>query len=74
VHGLSWTGFHAFKWRALLALLPLCLGFSYVVCCLRNNTPGMLMHTLQKAGFFLVVVPVSLYGSRYTWAIQRKTD
>lgn len=62
VHGLLWTGFHAYKWWDLLALLPLCLGLSYVVCRLRNNTPGLVMHTLQKADFFLVVVPLSLYG------------
>lgn len=62
VHGLMWTGFHAYKWWDLLALLPLCLGLSYVVCRLRNNTPGLVMHTLQKADFFLVVVPLFLYG------------
>jgi membrane protease YdiL (CAAX protease family) len=62
VHGLMWTGFHAFKWWDLLSLLPLCLGLSYMVCRLRNNTPGLVMHTLQKAGFFLVVVPLFLYG------------
>jgi membrane protease YdiL (CAAX protease family) len=63
VHGLLWTGFHAFRWWDLLSLLPLCLGLSYVVCRLRNNTPGLVMHTLQKADFFLVVVPLFLYGS-----------
>ena len=62
VHGLLWTGFHAFKWWDLLGLLPLCLGLSYVVCRLRSNTPGLVMHTLQKADFFLVVVPLFLYG------------
>jgi membrane protease YdiL (CAAX protease family) len=62
VHGLLWTGFHAFRWWDLLALLPLCLGLSYVVCRLRYNTPGLVMHTLQKADFFLVAVPLFLYG------------
>jgi membrane protease YdiL (CAAX protease family) len=62
VHGLMWTGFHAYKWWDLLSLLPLCLGLSYVVCRLRNNTPGLVMHTLQKADFFLMVVPLFLVG------------
>jgi membrane protease YdiL (CAAX protease family) len=64
VHGLMWTGFHAYKWWDLLSLLPLCLGLSYVVCRLRNNTPGLIMHTLQKADFFIVVVPLFLFGGQ----------
>jgi membrane protease YdiL (CAAX protease family) len=63
VHGLLWTGFHAYKWWDLLSLLPLCLGLSYVVRRLQNNTPGLVMHTLQKADFFLVVVPLFLGSS-----------
>jgi membrane protease YdiL (CAAX protease family) len=62
IHGLLWTGFHVFKWWDLLSLLPLCLGLSYVVCRLKNNTPGLVMHTLHKADFFLVVVPLFMYG------------
>ena len=62
VHSLMWTAFHAFKWWDLISLLPLCLGLSYVVYRLRNNTPGIVMHGLQKAAFFLAVVPLFLYG------------
>jgi len=63
VHGLMWTGFHAFKWWDLVSLLPLCLGLSYVTHRLRNNSTGFVIHTLQKADFFLVVVPLILIGS-----------
>lgn len=52
IHGLLWTGFHASKWWDLISLLPLCLGLSYLVSRLENNTPGPAMHTLQKADFF----------------------
>lgn len=62
VHGLLWIGFHAFKWWDLISLLPLCLGLSYLVSRLKNNTPGLVMHALQKADFFFVVVPLFLPG------------
>jgi hypothetical protein len=37
---------------------------SYVVSRLKNNTPGLVMHILQKADLFLVAVPLFLYGSQ----------
>ena len=48
----------------MLCLLPLCLGLSHVVCRLRNNTPGLVIHTLQKTDFLLVVVFLFLSGGR----------
>jgi hypothetical protein len=47
-----------------VGLLPLCLGLSYLVSRLRNNTPGLVLHTLQKADFFLVAIPLFLNGSQ----------
>jgi hypothetical protein len=35
-----------------------------VVNRFRNNTPGLVMHSLQKADFFLVVVSLFLYDSQ----------
>jgi membrane protease YdiL (CAAX protease family) len=63
IHGLFWTAFHAFKWWDLISLLPLCLGLSYVVCRFKNNTPGLIMHTLQKADFFIITLPLFLFAS-----------
>ncbi|MEJ2208381.1 MAG: hypothetical protein P8129_05015 [Anaerolineae bacterium] len=62
VHGSLWAGFHAFNWWDLISLLPLYKGVSYVLRWLKNNTPALVMHDLQKAGFFFVVVPLFLYG------------
>jgi hypothetical protein len=59
-----WTGFHTFKWWDLLSVLTQCLGLSYVVCRLKSNTAGLVRHALQKADYFLVVVPLLLHGSQ----------
>lgn len=62
IHALFWTAFHAFKWWDLLSLLPFSLGLSYLVWRLRNNTPGIAMHTMQKLDFFIVTLPLFLFG------------
>lgn len=49
VHGLMWNLFHVFKWWDLLALLPVTLLLSFLVVRLRNNTPGVVLHTLFNA-------------------------
>ena len=46
VHSLMWNLFHVFKWWDLLALLPVTLLLSFLVVRLRNNTPGVVLHTL----------------------------
>jgi membrane protease YdiL (CAAX protease family) len=48
VHGLLWTGFHAFKWWDLLNLLPLSLGLTWVVLRRDNNTPGLVIHFITN--------------------------
>jgi membrane protease YdiL (CAAX protease family) len=44
VHGLLWTLFHAFKWWDLPALLPVCLGLSFMAQRRRNTWPVVITH------------------------------
>lgn len=48
VHGLFWTGFHAYKFWDLLNLLPLSLGLAYVVSRTGNSTPGLVIHFITN--------------------------
>ncbi|MCK4472465.1 MAG: CPBP family intramembrane metalloprotease [Anaerolineae bacterium] len=57
IHGLLWAFFHAFKWWDVIGLLPVTVGFSYVVYRLKNNTPGIILHTLFNG---LGVIPILL--------------
>jgi membrane protease YdiL (CAAX protease family) len=49
VHGVLWAAFHVFKWWDIIALLPVTLALSYMVCRLKNTTPGILVHLLFNA-------------------------
>jgi membrane protease YdiL (CAAX protease family) len=62
LHGIGWTLFHAALWWNLLNLLPLTLGLVFVVSRRRNTTGGLLIHTLHKIDFFLVTIPLFLWG------------
>ena len=61
VHGLLWTGFHAFKWWDLLNLLPLSLGLTWVVLRRDNNTPGLVIHFVTN-GVGLLPILLGVLG------------
>lgn len=62
VHGLLWTGFHAFKWWDLVGLLPVCLIISFISQRTKNNWPAYIAHLLFN-GLALYVVVVAVLGA-----------
>ncbi len=44
VHGVLWACFHVFKWWDIIALLPVTLALAFMVCRLKNTTPGIVVH------------------------------
>ncbi len=61
VHGLLWTGFHAFKWWDLVGLLPVCLVIAYISQRTKNNWPALIAHGLFN-GLALYLVLAAVLG------------
>jgi hypothetical protein len=59
---LLWTAFHAALWWNLVNLLPLALGLAYVAARRKSTTVGIVTHALHKLDFFIVALPLSLFG------------
>jgi membrane protease YdiL (CAAX protease family) len=62
LHGILWTLFHAAMWWNLLNLLPLAVGLVFVASRQRSTAVGLVTHTLHKTDFFLVTIPLFLFG------------
>jgi membrane protease YdiL (CAAX protease family) len=62
VHGLLWTAFHAALWWNLVNLLPLTLGLAYVAARRKSTTAGIVTHAFHKLNFFMVTLPLFLFG------------
>ena len=62
IHGILWTLFHAALWWNLLNLLPLTMSLVYVAVRRRSTTTGIVSHALHKTDFFLVTIPLFLFG------------
>ena len=62
IHGLMWTLFHAALWWNLLNLLPLTMTLVYVAARRHSTTTGIVSHALHKTDFFLVTIPLFLFG------------
>jgi membrane protease YdiL (CAAX protease family) len=62
MHGLLWTTFHAALWWNLLNLLPLTLGLVYVAARRESTTAGIVTHAFHKLDFFIVTLPLFLFG------------
>jgi membrane protease YdiL (CAAX protease family) len=61
VHGLLWTGFHAFKWWDMIGVLPVALALSYSAQRFRNNWPALIAHALIN-GLSLLLVAAGVAG------------
>ena len=56
IHGLMWTGFHAFAPWNLIVILPGCLALSFAAQKLQNTLPAMIAHGLANGLLVLIVV------------------
>lgn len=61
IHGLLWTGFHAFKYWELLSLLPVTLVLAYVSQRTKNNWPTLIAHAIVN-GLGLILVLQAVIG------------
>jgi membrane protease YdiL (CAAX protease family) len=60
IHGVMWTLFHFFWWWNLIALLPVCLGISYVAYKTKSSWPGLIAHMIYNGiGIFVVAFVVA---------------
>jgi len=62
VHGLLWTGFHAFKWWDLLAVLPVALVLSYAAQRSKNNWIPTIAHLLANSLLLVILIAGVLGG------------
>ena len=60
LHGFLWMLSHAFKYWEYLALLPLCLGLSWLVQRRRNTWPGVLVRVAFSGVGQLVLLALAL--------------
>lgn len=56
IHGLLWTGFHAFKWWDLIGLLPVCLLIAYSVQKTTNTNVAIVAHFLFNGMAFILLI------------------
>ncbi len=61
VHGLLWALFHVFKWWDVLALLPLTLILTFLVCRFKNTTIAIVLHFLVN-GLGLLPILIGILG------------
>lgn len=56
IHGLMWTGFHAYMWWNMIAILPVCLIIAWVSQRLKNNWPALIAHYLINGMAFVMIL------------------
>jgi membrane protease YdiL (CAAX protease family) len=56
IHGLLWTGFHAFKWWDLIGLLPVCLLIAYFAQKTKSTTVTIITHFLFNGMAFALLI------------------
>lgn len=56
IQGVYWTLFHAFKYWAMPALLPVCLALAFMAQRTKNTTPVILAHFLINGSMLILIV------------------
>ena len=62
IHGTLWALFHAFKYWAVIGLLPVCLALSFVAQHRQNTWPGIITHFIIN-GLSLISLIAVVLGS-----------